>query len=91
MNAVRFVRVGKAGTDYVLLHDGNVGLRVKFADNWMMPKEDWAASFRGLEGKQAAIPVDGEFFIAVDFLPGDFDGCIRAIPAKFPVASIERF
>jgi len=56
-----------------------------------MTKEDLAASFRGQMGKPVALSVDGPFFIAIDFLPGDFEGTVRVIPSTFSVASVERF
>jgi hypothetical protein len=88
---VREVRIGKAEGDYVLLHDADGGIRVKFADDSMATKEEWANCFRGLEGKRAAVPVDGRFFIATDFWPGETDGCACAIPVYFPIVSVEHF
>ena len=90
MTTTRFVKVGEAGADYVQLHDGDESLKVNFADDWMLPKEEWAACFRGKEGKTVAIPVDGPFFIGVDILPGDFEGSVRVIQTYFPIGSIER-
>ena len=78
------------GTDYIRLHDGDDCLRVNFADDWMLTKEEWAAWFRGREGETVAIPFDGPFFIALDILPGDFEGSVRVIPFHFPLASVER-
>jgi hypothetical protein len=91
MTTARFVRVGKMGTDYVWLHDGDDCLRVNFADDWMFTKEERAACFRGKEGKTVAIPLDGQFFIGIDILLGEFEGSVRVIPSNFPIASIERF
>jgi hypothetical protein len=90
MTTARFVKVGKAGTDYVQLYDGDDYLKVNFADDWTLTKEEWAACFRGKEGKTVAIPLDGPFFIGIDILPGDFEGSARVIPSYFPVVSIER-
>jgi hypothetical protein len=90
MTTARFVKIGKAGADYVQLHDGDDCLKVNLADDWMLTKEEWAACFRGKEGKTVAIPVDGPFFIGFDILPGEFEGNVRVIPSYFPIASIER-
>ena len=43
-----------------------------------------------MEGKPAAIPVDGPFFIAVDLRRDRFDGSLGVIPFNFTVASVER-
>jgi hypothetical protein len=61
MMTARFVQIAKAGGDYVQLYDGDDCLKVNLADDWMLTKEEWAACFRGKEGKTVAIPVDGPF------------------------------
>lgn len=90
MTRARFVKVGEAGADYVRLHHGDESLKVNFADDWMLTKEEWAACFHGKEGKTVTIPVDGPFFIGVDILPGEFEGSVRVIQTHFPIRSIER-
>ncbi|MBZ5697038.1 MAG: hypothetical protein LAN18_00675 [Acidobacteriia bacterium] len=90
ITAVVVGNIEKVGPDYIWWRNGADKRQVNFADNWAMTKEDWAASFRGLVGKPAAIPVGGPFFIAVDFLPGIFEGTVRVIQSTFPVASVER-
>jgi len=89
MATVRIYKIGKAEKDCVLFHDGDAGLRVKFADDWAMTKEDRAAGFHALEGKRAAIPVDGPFQVGIDFLPSDLDRCERVILLPLPIASVE--
>jgi len=54
----------------------------------MLAKEERAESFRAFIGKAAAIPVDGPFFIGLDFLPGYFDGTVRVIKLQHKVASV---
>jgi hypothetical protein len=90
MTKVRIVRVGSSGEDYLVLRDGDLVLRVNFDDDWMMTKEEWAASFSVFEGKHVVIPVEGPFFIGTDFVCGDVDGVARVIPAYVPVTSIDR-
>jgi len=61
-----------------------------YADDDTFSKEDSAAFFRPLQGKPAAIPVAGPFFIAVDFWRDRFDGSLKVIPFNFTVASVEQ-
>lgn len=56
----------------------------------MFSKEENAGFFCGLQGQLAAIPLDGPFFIAVDFWRDTFDGTLRVIPFNFAVTNIER-
>jgi hypothetical protein len=90
MTTVEVLKIEKAGPDYVLLRDGNSDVRINFADDETFSKEDSAGFFRGLQGKPAAIPVDGPFFIAVDFWRDRFDDSLKVIPFTFAVASVER-
>jgi hypothetical protein len=90
MTAVVVGKIEKVGPDYIWWRSRTDKRQINFADNWASTKEDWAASFRGLEGRPAAIPVGGPFYITVDFLPGDFEGTARVIQSPFPVASVER-
>ncbi len=88
---VEKVEVGKiasVGPDYILWQNGCRKLRVTFADDWMFTKEESAESFRTFVGKDAAIPVDGPFFIGVDFLPGYFEGSVRVIKLQHTVESV---
>ena len=55
----------------------------------MFTKKDSAAFFRPLQGKPAAIPVDGSFFIAVDFWR-DMFGDLKVVPFNFTITSVER-
>jgi len=90
MTTVEVLKIEEAGPDYVRLRDGVRGIRINFADDEMFSKEDSAGFFRRLQGKPAAIPVDGPFFIAVDFWRDIFDGSLKVIPFTFAVASVER-
>jgi len=82
--------IASVGQDYIIWQNGAKKLCVTFADDWMS-KEDRAESFRAFIGKDAAIPVDGPFFIALDFLPGYFDGTARIIKLHHKVASVVAF
>jgi len=82
--------IEKVGPDYILWRDGADMRQINLADDWAMTKEDLADTFREQVGMRAAIPLDGPFFIALDFLPGDFEGTVRVIPSTFSVASVER-
>jgi hypothetical protein len=84
------LNIEEAGPDYVRLRDDKTDVRINFADDDMFSKEDSAAFFRPLQGKPAAIPVDGPFFIAVDFWRDSFDGTLKVIPFSFAVASVQR-
>jgi len=85
--AVQVFKIEEAGPDYVVLRDGDKGVRVKFADDETFTKEDSAAFFRPLQGKPAAIPVRGPFFIAVDFWRDDFG--VKVVPFPFTISSVE--
>ena len=88
---VEKVEVGKiasVGPDYILWQNGARRLRVTFADDGMFTKEESAASFRAFVGKDAAIPVDGPFFIGVDFFPCYFEGSVRVMKLHHTVASV---
>jgi hypothetical protein len=74
MTIVEVLKIEEAGPDYVRLRDGARDIRINFADDEMFSKEDSAGFFRGLQGKPAAIPMDGPLFIAVDFWWDRFDG-----------------
>jgi hypothetical protein len=88
---VEILNIEETGPDYVRLRDGARDVRVNFADDETFSKEDSARFFRALQGKPAAIPLDGPFFIAVDFWRDRFDGSPKVIPFNFSVASVERF
>jgi hypothetical protein len=90
MTAVQVLNIEEAGPDYVRLRGAATGVRIIFADDETFSKEDSAGFFRGLQGKPAAIPVDGPFFIAVDFWQDRHDGSLKVIPFNFAVASVER-
>jgi len=90
MIAIEVLKIEQAGPDYVRLRGSDSGVRINFADDEMFTKEESAGFFRGLQGKPAAIPVDGDFFIAVDFWQDKFDGSLKVIPFNFSVASVER-
>ena len=90
MNAVEVLNIEEAGPDYVRLRDAKTEVRVTFADDETFSKEESAAFFRPLQGKPAAISVDGPFFIAVDFFRDRFDGSLKVIPFNFAIASVER-
>lgn len=90
MTTVEVLKIEKAGSDYILLRNGNSDVRINFADDGTFSKKDSASFFHGLQGKPAAIPVDGPFFIAVDFWRDIFDGGLKFIPFTFAVASVQR-
>lgn len=90
MTTVEVLKIEEAGSDYVRLRDVNKQVRINFADDEMFSKEDSAGFFRLLQGKPAAIPVEGPFFIAVDFWRDIFDGSLTVIPFTFAVGSVER-
>ena len=90
MTTIEVLKIEEAGPDYIRLRDGNSDVRINFADDETFSKEDSAGFFGGLQGKPAAIPVDGPFFIAVDFWRNRFDGSLKVIPFTFTVASVER-
>lgn len=90
MSIVEVLNIEEAGSDYVRLWDGARDVRINFADDEMFSKEDSAGFFRAFQGKPAAIPVDGPFFIAVDFWRDSFDGSFTVTPFNCTVASVER-
>jgi hypothetical protein len=90
MTRVEVFEIEKVGSDYILLGSGAGQVRVNFANDEMFSKEDNAAFFLRLRGKPAAIPVNGPFFIAVDFWRDRFDGSLRVVPFNFSLAGIER-
>ena len=89
MTAVEVLNI-EAGRDFVRLRDDKMDVRINFADDEMFSKEDYANFFRPLQGKCAAIPVDGPFFIAVDFWRDGLDGSLKVVPFQFAIASVER-
>jgi hypothetical protein len=82
--------IEKIGPDYIWWRNGSDRSQVNFGDLRNMTKEDCAASLVGLVGRPAVMPVSGPPFIAVDFLPGDFEGTMKVLPANFSIASVER-
>jgi hypothetical protein len=76
MTTVEVLKIEEAGSDYVRLRDGDKHVQINFADDEMFSKEDSAGFFCGLQGKPAAIPLEGPFFIAVDFCRDIFDGSL---------------
>jgi hypothetical protein len=91
MTTVEFMKIEEAGSDFIRLRDGDRNVRITFTDDEMFSKEDSAGFFCGFQGKPAAIPIEGPFFIAVDFCRDIFDGSLRVIPFNFAVASVERY
>lgn len=91
MTTVEVLKIEEAWSDYVCLRESDRRVRITFADDKMFSKEDSAGFFCRLKGKPAAIPVEGPFFIAVDFWRDILDGSLRVIPFTFTVASVERF
>jgi hypothetical protein len=91
MTTVEVFKIEEVGADYLRLRDGARDVRISFADDETFSKEESAGFLRPLQGKPAAIPVDGPFFIAVDFWRDRFDGNLKVIPFNFSVASVERF
>jgi len=85
---VRDGLIDSVGTDYVIWRDGETRLQVKFKDDSMLTKEDWALNFRGFEGKRAVISVDGPLYISMSVMPGHFEGTLRVIPGCAPVESV---
>jgi hypothetical protein len=83
------VDVEKVETDAVLFRNKTGEIRVNFADNWVFTKEESAEFFRPFQGKQAVIPVEKPFFIALDFHP-NLNGSFDVQPMYLAIASIER-
>jgi hypothetical protein len=90
MTTVEVFKIEEVGADYLSLRDGVRHVRISFADDEMFSKEDSAGFFRSLQDKPAAIPVNGPFFIAVDFWRDRFDGSLKVIPFHFAITSVER-
>jgi hypothetical protein len=90
MTTVEILNIQEAGSDYLVLKNDEASVRMNFGDDRDFTKEESAASFRGLEGKPAAIPADFNepFFIAVDFWRSP-DNSFRVLPITFRVSSIE--
>lgn len=90
MTNVQMLEIQEAGSDYLLLHGGGMRVRINFAHNEEYSKEECAAFFRGMEGKEAAIPTDFSepFFIALDFWWGP-DNSARVMPITFAVSTLE--
>jgi hypothetical protein len=93
MNMVRTVKIEGAGTDFVILRDGDRRLRVTFADSLLettFTKEACAQVCRNKIGQEVAIPVEGPPFISFDVLPGDFAGARKITgDSGFVIASVE--
>ncbi len=85
---VKVGTIASVGQDYIIWQNGANTLRVTFADDWMSTKEERAESLRAFIGKDAAIPVDGPFFIGLDFFPGYFEGSVRVIKLHHKVSSV---
>lgn len=83
-------KIENVGPDYIVWRNGDDKRRVEFKDSAMFTKEDSALCFRGHEGKPAAIPIDGPFFIAMDFMPGDFEGSLKVAPFHLAVESVKQ-
>jgi hypothetical protein len=83
------VDVETVETDAVLFRNRSGEIRVKFADNWLFTKEESADLFLSFQGKQAVLPMEEPFFIAVDFRR-NLDGSFDVHPIYLAVASIER-
>lgn len=91
---VQIVKVEQVGTDWVRLRSGNTDVRVNFADDGQITKEDSAGFLGRFLGKPVAIPnpneTDRGFFIAVDFWRG-LDNNLRAMPLEFAISTVEAF
>ena len=91
MTHANILKIEEAGRDYAVF--GNV--RYNFDDDEVGTKEEAAAFFRGLVGKDAAIEAaesasdgTGRFYIGVDFM--DWNGSnVKVIPIPFNVSSVE--
>jgi len=90
MTAVEMFSIQETGDDYIVLWHDVTDVRVNFDNDRNFTKEESAASFRGLEGRPAAIPADFNepFFIAMDFWRSP-DNSFRVMPITFRVSSIE--
>jgi hypothetical protein len=90
MTTVEMFDIQETGHDYIVLRRDVRDVRVNFDNDRDFTKEESAASFRGLEGRLAAIPTDFNqpFFIAMDFWRSP-DNSFRVMPITFRVSSIE--
>lgn len=86
--AVRTGEIESVGTDSLIWRGSETRLLVKFKDDPTFKKEDAALAFAGKEGQRAVIPVDGPFFIGMDFMPGDFEGALKTVPTYFAIESL---
>jgi hypothetical protein len=91
MTHANILKVEEVGEDYAVF--GNV--RYNFADDETGTKEEAAAFFRGLVGKDAAIEAaesvrerNGWVCIGVDFMDRT-ENSVKVIPMPFRVSSIE--
>jgi hypothetical protein len=66
VTTVEIFEIGEVGSDYVRFMGTNTETHITFADDEIGTKEENAGFFRGLQGKPAAIAIDGSF-IGVDF------------------------
>jgi len=80
--------IASVGRDHIIWQSGAKKLCVRFADDSMFTKEECAESFKAFVGKDAAIPVNGPFFIGLDFLPGYFEGSVRITKLQHKIASV---
>jgi hypothetical protein len=90
MQTIEMFRIEKTGDDYLLLGNDSGTVRVSFADGCLGTKEENAGFFRGLEGKPAAIPIDGPFFVGVDFKRDQISGGMQTVPYPCDIATVER-
>jgi hypothetical protein len=91
MTHANIFKIEGAGRDYAVF--GNV--RYNFDDDEVGTKEEAAAFFRGLVGKDAAIEAAesasdgmGRFYIGVDFIDRNGNN-VKVIPIAFAVSSVE--
>jgi len=92
MACAKILRINEVGSDYAVF--GNI--RCNFKNNDNGNKEEAAAFFRPLLGKEAAVevPEDGfhgleELYIAVDDLHKREGGNLMTKPIPFAISSIE--
>jgi hypothetical protein len=91
MTHANIFKIEEAGRDYAVF--GNV--RYNFDDDETGTKEEAAAFFRPLVGKDAAIEAaesandgTGRFYIGVDFMDRN-ENNVKVIPIPFRVSSVE--
>jgi hypothetical protein len=90
VQTIEVFKIEETSDDHLLLRNNAGAVRIRFADGYVGTKEESAHFFRGLEGKPAAIPTDGPFFIGVDFWCDQLSGELKTVPFPFEVASVER-